>query len=114
MHPLIEQHREGILQLAHAHKVESVRLFGSCARGDDTAARDVDFLVNPGAGGFDLGGFLMDVQGLLRRKIDIVTERSLHPPDSGACHTRGATVMNTKPDVVYVQALRDAMGSEGQ
>jgi len=81
MHPLIEQHREDILQLAHVYKIESVRLFGSCARGDDTAASDVDFLVNPGAGagGFDLGGFLMDVQDLLHRKIDVVTERSLHP-----------------------------------
>ncbi len=81
MHPLIEQHREDILRLAYAHKITSVYLFGSWARGDDTAESDVDFLVKPGvgAGGFDLGGFLMDVQDLLHRKIDVVTERSLHP-----------------------------------
>jgi len=81
MHPLIEQNREDILRLAHAHKIVSVRLFGSCARGEDTAESDVDLLVKPGegAGGFDLGGFLMDVQDLLHRKVDVVTERALHP-----------------------------------
>lgn len=81
MHPLIEQNREHILRLAQAHHIASVYLFGSFVRGEETAKSDVDLLVQPdkNAGGFDLARFLMDVQALLHRKVDVVTERALHP-----------------------------------
>lgn len=51
------------------------------ARDDSNTASDVDLLValTPGTTGLALGAMLMDVQGLLRRKVDIVTEAGLHP-----------------------------------
>lgn len=56
-------------------------MFGSMARGDADDASDVDLLVSlpPDRTGLALGALLMDVQDLLRRRVDVVTERSLHP-----------------------------------
>lgn len=81
MHALIEQHRAEILALAERHGVRDVRVFGSMARGDADDASDVDLLVSlpPERTGLALGGLLMDVQDLLRRRVDVVTEASLHP-----------------------------------
>lgn len=81
MHPLIEEHRAEILTLAARHGVRDVRIFGSMSRDDADDASDVDLLVSlpPGRTGLALGGLLMDVQKLLRRRVDVVTERGLHP-----------------------------------
>jgi len=81
MHPMIKQQQAEILRLATQHKIRSVRLFGSFVRWEETADSDVDLLVLPedGASGFDLGGFLMDMQDLFQRKVDVVSERALHP-----------------------------------
>ena len=51
------------------------------ARGDADDLSDVDLLVSlpPERTGLALGGLLMDVQDLLRRRVDVVTEASLHP-----------------------------------
>ena len=81
MNQLIEDNRFEILNLALNRGIRNVRLFGSMA--DDTIHEnsDVDLLVDlgPGETGFSLGGFLMDLQKLLGRKVDVVTESSLHP-----------------------------------
>ena len=51
------------------------------ARGDADDASDVDLLVSlpPDKTGLVLGALLMDVQGLLDRRVEVVTEGSLHP-----------------------------------
>lgn len=81
MHPLIENHRAEILALAQRHGVRHVRVFGSMARGDADDASDVDLLVSlpPDKTGLALGALLMDVQGLLDRRVEVVTEGGLHP-----------------------------------
>ena len=81
MHPLIERHRPQILALAKRHGVGEVRVFGSMARDDADDESDVDLLVTllPGKTGLALGALLMDIQDLLHRRIDLVTEKSLHP-----------------------------------
>jgi predicted nucleotidyltransferase len=81
MDPLIEEHREEILELVRRHRVCHVRLFGSMAHGTATADSDADFLVDLGetASAFDLGALLMDLQELLGRRVDVVTESALHP-----------------------------------
>lgn len=57
----------------------NVRLFGSVARGEDDDQSDVDFLVDlePGRSLLDLGGLLMDLQEILGRPVDVVTEKGL-------------------------------------
>ncbi len=78
MHPLIEAHRAELLALARRRGVTGVRVFGSMSRGDDS---DVDLLVTLAAGtsALPLGGLLLDAQELLGRRVDVVTEASLHP-----------------------------------
>lgn len=81
MHPPIQIHRAEILALAERHGVRNVRVFGSMSREDANDASDVDLLVSlpPERTGLALGGLLMDVQDLLQRRVDVVTERALHP-----------------------------------
>ena len=81
MHSLIEAHRREILALAERRGIRDVRVFGSMARGDADETSDVDLLVTlpPGRTGLALGGLLMDVQRLLRRRVEVLTERALHP-----------------------------------
>lgn len=81
MHPLIETHRAELLALARRRGVTGVRVFGSMSRGDGSDNSDVDLLVTlpPGTSALALGGLLMDAQELLGRRVDVVTESSLHP-----------------------------------
>lgn len=81
MHPLIELHREELLDIARRRGVSRVRVFGSMCRDDAHDASDVDLLVtlSPGASALALGGLLIDAQELLGRKVDVMTEASLHP-----------------------------------
>jgi predicted nucleotidyltransferase len=81
MHPLIETHRAELLALASRRGVTGVRVFGSMSRGDGTDCSDVDLLVtlSTGTSALSLGGLLLDAQELLGRRVDVVTEASLHP-----------------------------------
>ena len=81
MHPLIENNRAELLALAERHGVRDVRVFGSMVRSETDDTSDVDLLVSlpPDKTGLALGGLLMDVQDLLQRRVDVVTERGLHP-----------------------------------
>lgn len=81
MTPILARNRIEILRLARQYGAMNVRVFGSVARGEADSDSDVDFLVamEPGRSLLDLGGLLMDLQVLLRRRVDIVTERGLRP-----------------------------------
>ena len=81
MDTLIKKYRQQILSLAHENGIRNVRIFGSMARDDANEKSDVDLLVEleEGKTGFALGGFLEDVSQLVHRKVDVVTEKSLHP-----------------------------------
>jgi predicted nucleotidyltransferase len=76
---IIADKRDAILALAAKHGAFNVRVFGSVAAGKADEASDVDFLVDmePGRSLFDLGGLLMDLQDLLGRKVDVVTDAGL-------------------------------------
>ena len=76
---LLHEKREDILRVASRRGASNVRVFGSVARGEDDAKSDIDLLVDlePGRSLFDLGGLLMDLQDLLGRNVDVVTERGL-------------------------------------
>lgn len=77
---ILKNKRQEILDLGKKYGIRNLRVFGSVARGQATPDSDVDFLVEvePGRTYLDLGAFLMDMQDLLGRKVDVVTERGLH------------------------------------
>ncbi len=80
--------RDELVALLATHKSEirrfgvaSLSLFGSAARGEERPDRDLDFLVR-----FDgpatLNGFMglkLFLEEVLRRPVDLVTERALKP-----------------------------------
>ena len=86
--------RDEIIQLAKTHGAHNVRVFGSVARGQATPRSDVDFLVDlePGRNLLDLGGLLMDLQALLGRSVDVVTEKGLRPRIRGRILTEAASL----------------------
>lgn len=77
---IIGEQREQILALAAKYGASNVRVFGSVVRGTADKDSDIDFLVDleEGRSLFDLGGMLMDLQVLLQRGVDVVTEKGLH------------------------------------
>ncbi len=76
---LLQEKRAEILRLAAQHGASNVRVFGSVARREADAESDVDFLVTlqPERSLLDLGALLMDLQDLLGREVDVVTEAGL-------------------------------------
>ena len=77
---LLKSKRVEILQIAARYGAHNVRVFGSIARGDAGPDSDVDFLVDmePGRSLFDLSGLILDLQDLLGREVDVVTEASVY------------------------------------
>lgn len=75
----IEELRQIIAPIASKYQIAAVYLFGSYARGDNTAASDIDLRIDKGKlkGLFALGGFYNDVIEALGVDVDIVTTGSL-------------------------------------
>jgi len=71
--------REDILHLCAKYGARNVRVFGSVARGEADEGSDLDLLVElePGRTLFDLGGLQYELEQLLGRRVDVVTERGL-------------------------------------
>ena len=76
---LLQEKREEILRTCAKYGAKNVRVFGSVARGQADAESDFDFLVElePGRSLFDLGGLQYELEQLLGRSVDVVTERGL-------------------------------------
>ena len=72
--------RDEILQIASAHGVRRIRLFGSVIRGEETPASDLDFLVEfePERSLLDHVGLKQDLEDLFGRSVDVVSETGLH------------------------------------
>jgi predicted nucleotidyltransferase len=77
----ITAHREAILQIAGRHGARNVRIFGSVARGEERPTSDIDFLVEMDADRslLDLVGLTQDLEALLRRRVDVLTDGGIHP-----------------------------------
>lgn len=76
---LLQTKREEILAIAAKHGAYNLRIFGSVARGEADEASDVDFLIDAGPHRtpFFPGGLVKDLQELLGRPVDVVTEKGL-------------------------------------
>ena len=77
----IDRNRDEILRIASRHGARNVRVFGSVARGEDRADSDVDLLVemDDERSLLDLVGLEQDLEALLRRNVDVLTDNSLPP-----------------------------------
>jgi len=81
LHPSLEDHRPEILRLAALHGARNVRVFGSVARGESREDSDLDLLVTLGEGRslLDLVGLKQDLEDLVHRQVDVVSDRALSP-----------------------------------
>jgi predicted nucleotidyltransferase len=79
MMDLVTSKREKILRLAGRHGVTRVRVFGSMARDEAGPQSDVDLLVDVGANTSPWfpGGLVTELEELLGRRVQIVTELGL-------------------------------------
>lgn len=77
---IVRGKRNEILEIARRHGADQVRIFGSVARGEARADSDVDFLVRPGpkTSAWFPAGLVLDLEDLLGRKVDVLTEGALH------------------------------------
>jgi predicted nucleotidyltransferase len=78
---LRSRYRQQILVLAEKRGAHNIRVFGSIARGEQRPDSDIDFLVDfePGRSLLDLTGLLLDLEGTLGCKVDVVSSRGLRP-----------------------------------
>jgi predicted nucleotidyltransferase len=77
---LLRERREEILRIAAKYGARNVRVFGSVARGEASYESDVDLLVEFESGRtlLDQAGLVVELEELLGRKVDVVTEGGLY------------------------------------
>ncbi len=72
---------DDILRIARENGATTVRIFGSRARGDASAASDLDLLIRlePNRSLLDLVGMKLALEDFLGVRVDVVTEQALSP-----------------------------------
>ena len=77
---LLQKKRAQILKIAIRHGAYNVRVFGSAAKGAAGPDSDLDLLVNvrDEHSSWFPAGLILDLEALLDREIDVVTEEALH------------------------------------
>jgi hypothetical protein len=77
----IEDLKEKIIPILKANGVVRSSVFGSFARGEDTPESDIDLLIElkKPKGLLFLAGLKFDLEDNLKRKVDLLTYRSINP-----------------------------------
>ena len=67
------------MRIAKKHGATNVRVFGSVVRGETGPESDIDFLVrlDPGVTLLNHAALVRELQDLLGRKVEVVSERGL-------------------------------------
>jgi len=78
---LLQATREDIQRIAAKHGAYNVRVFGSFARGEAGPQSDLDLLISvgPKTTPWFPGGWVVDLEELLGRRVDVLTENGLSP-----------------------------------
>jgi len=78
---LLREKRDDICAIASKHGAYNVRIFGSAVRGEAGPDSDIDFLIDagPDTSSWFPAGLILDLQGILGRRVEIVTEKALNP-----------------------------------
>lgn len=80
---LVRKNRDLVQAAVEKHHGVTFAVFGSAARGDDTETSDIDILVRfaPESSLFDLLHLSEELEQILGRPIDVVSEAALKPRD---------------------------------
>ena len=79
---LLHEKSGEIRQIAASHGAGNLRLFGSAVRGEAGSDSDIDLLIDVVStpSPWFPAGLVLDLQNLLGRRVEIVTEQSLDSP----------------------------------
>ncbi len=76
----LRQLRPKIVKILKKNDVVKAGIFGSYARGEQTKSSDIDILVKPPKGiGFGFVGIQLELEGKLKKKIDLLSYKAIHP-----------------------------------
>jgi uncharacterized protein len=77
---LVRAKREEIQRIGAKHGARNIRVFGSVARGKARPDSDVDFLIDvePVTSSWFPAGLVQDLESLLGRRVEVVTEHGLN------------------------------------
>ncbi len=80
---LVREHRDEVQAAVERHHGLTFAVFGSAARGDDDEASDIDLLVRfaPGSSLFDLLHLSDELERILGRPVDVISEAAIKPRD---------------------------------
>lgn len=75
----LDAHHQEVRDIVLAHHASNPRIFGSSSRGEDTAASELDFLIDPTPETtlLDIGAIRDEWLRLLGVPVDVVTRKSL-------------------------------------
>ena len=77
----IQEKRDEICAIAAKHGAYNIRIFGSVVRGQAGPDSDIDFLIDAGptTSSWFPAGLVLDLQKILGRRVEVVTEKALSP-----------------------------------
>ena len=78
---LLREKRDDIQRIAARHGAYNIRVFGSVARGEAGPESDIDILIDvgPTTSSWFPAGLILDLEDLLGRRVEVITEKALNP-----------------------------------
>ena len=78
---VLKEKRKEILRIAASHGGQNIQVFGSLVRGEAGPESDVDILIDlaPDRTLLDIVAIKQDLEDLLGRQVDVVTEAAISP-----------------------------------
>ena len=78
---LLRERRDDIKRIAARHGASNIRVFGSVARGEAGPDSDIDILIDvgPTTSSWFPAGLILDLEDLLGRRVEVITEKALNP-----------------------------------
>ena len=78
---LLKQKRDDIQRVASKHGAYNIRVFGSVARGEARPDSDIDLPIEKGptTSSWFPAGLVLELEEMLGRRVEIVTETALNP-----------------------------------
>ncbi len=78
---LLREKRDDIRTVAAKHGAYNIRIFGSVVRGEAGPDSDIDILIDvgPTTSSWFPAGLILDLEEILGRRVEVVTEKALNP-----------------------------------